>query len=689
MNLWLLFGMALGSFVILMLLFILITIGNQRTRQRNILQQQFGRRARQHRLNLFYQKSYVYFQRVPPLRRYIWKIRKRLEVLDSFDEYTIRRQTMRIAFTTLISTTVLVILFCLISRDFITICFILFGAVVVNGIMITTFVNRVEDRLLKQSVILFENTRHQFQRTKNVEEAIYEASQSAPHETAGHGERIYEILTADDQQRALDIYYEVAPNKYYKMFTGFSYLVSEYGDRIVRDSSMYLNAIAKLIQDINYDILRRDRLNYLLKGLSTIAVLSVLFIQPIEGWARRYFPVMSDFYTSKMGFFTKVFFFLVVLLCYAMIKKLLANDEARYIAKSERVLWEKLLYTKVLPLRWLVDRIMPQRHQKKHFRLVQLIKNANSYLTLEWLYVQRMLLCLIVLVMSVTMFVYMHSLATHNVLYDPLRGTGVFGRLGPNELKTAQQNTDFDRAIIRTLGQGTEVTPERLRALISTLTQTSEHDTRTIRAANRIYYKYVEIQQEYFKWWELIFTLGLATAAYHWHVWLLHFQKKVRYMEMQDEVDQFHTIISILAHFERMDVESVMEWMERYSVIFKDPLKNTLNNFSSGPEEALENLKEIVSFEAFGRIIEKLQLSVEKIPLRQAFDDLELTKEYYSEKRKEHFNRLIEVKAFWGRALGLTPSFYLIFLYLVVPMVYLSIMQTADSFQQITRISGR
>ncbi|MFM9280876.1 hypothetical protein [Paenibacillus jiagnxiensis] len=691
MNSWMITSIFFGLFLLLLIVFAFITfVKNAEGKKKNdIFEKHFGKRANQHRLNLIFQKSYVLFQRLPLLRKYIWNIRKRLEVLDSFDEYAIRRQTMRIAFITLSSTTILVLLFCLISRDLFTIFFILFGAVVLNGVMITTFVNRVEDRLLKQSIKLYEDTRHQFQRTKNVEEAIYEASLTAPHEAAQHGERIYEILTADDQQKALDVYYEVAPNKYYKMFTGFSFLVSEFGDRIVRNSSMYLSAIAKLIQDVNYEILRRERLNYLLKGLSTIAVLSVLFIKPIELWAKAYFPIMSDFYASKFGFFIKVFFFLVVLLCYSLIKKLLANDEARYVAKSERVLWEKFLYAKVPPLRFVVDRFVPALHKKFHFQLTVLIKDANSYLTIEWLYVQRILLSLVIFIGSVSMFFYMHSVSVDNVLHDPLRGTGVFGKLGPAELEIAQQKTDFDRSVLTNLDDSTDVSPESLLGMVSTVTQTSKNDPATIYTANRIYQKYVEIQNEYFKWWELLLCMLLAITAYFTPLWLLYFQKKIRYMEMQDEVDQFHTIISILAQFERMDIETVLEWMERYSVIFKDPIKNCLNNYSSGQEEALEILGEDVSFEPFVRIVEKLRLAVEKIPLLQAFDDLELTKEYYAERRKEYFSRLIELKAFWGRIFGLAPSMYLIFLYLVVPMLYLSITQAGASFEQIQSVSGR
>ena len=42
----------------------------------------------------------------------------------------------------------------------------------------------------------------------------------------------------------------------------------------------------------------------------------------------------------------------------------------------------------------------------------------------------------------------------------------------------------------------------------------------------------------------------------------------MRILEIQNEVDQFHVVISILSQFERMNVQTILEWMERYSIIF-------------------------------------------------------------------------------------------------------------------------
>ncbi len=92
---------------------------------------------------------------------------------------------------------------------------------------------------------------------------------------------------------------------------------------------------------------------------------------------------------------------------------------------------------------------------------------------------------------------------------------------------------------------------------------------------------------------------------------------------MEDEVMQFQTIILMLMRIERVNVEIILEWLERYSNIFRAPITKCVNNYEAGAWEALEEMKEEVSYMPLVRIIESLQAAVEKIPIKDAFDELD------------------------------------------------------------------
>lgn len=84
---------------------------------------------------------------------------------------------------------------------------------------------------------------------------------------------------------------------------------------------------------------------------------------------------------------------------------------------------------------------------------------------------------------------------------------------------------------------------------------------------------------------------------------------------MENEVMQFQTIILMLMRIERVNVEMILEWLERYSNIFKEPISKCVNNYEAGAWEALEQLKEDISYQDMIRIVESLQAAVEKYQL--------------------------------------------------------------------------
>ena len=51
--------------------------------------------------------------------------------------------------------------------------------------------------------------------------------------------------------------------------------------------------------------------------------------------------------------------------------------------------------------------------------------------------------------------------------------------------------------------------------------------------------------------------------AYYGPEMLLKFQFKMRELEMENEVMQFHTLILMLMKIERINVEMMLEWIER------------------------------------------------------------------------------------------------------------------------------
>ena len=134
-------------------------------------------------------------------------------------------------------------------------------------------------------------------------------------------------------------------------------------------------------------------------------------------------------------------------------------------------------------------------------------------------------------------------------------------------------------------------------------------------AVDRIFEKVQIVNSEYLQWFEVLLAFVFGIIGYMAPIWILMFQVKMRQIEMEDEVMQFHTIILMLMRIERVNVEIILEWLERYANIFKAPITKCLNNYEAGAWEALEEMKNEVSYPMLIRIIESMQAAVEKIPI--------------------------------------------------------------------------
>ncbi len=203
-------------------------------------------------------------------------------------------------------------------------------------------------------------------------------------------------------------------------------------------------------------------------------------------------------------------------------------------------------------------------------------------------------------------------------------------------------------------------------------------------AAERIEGKLKIVNSEYMQWFEVLLAFAFMIIAYMAPRWILMFQVKMRQLEMEDEVMQFQTIILMLMRIERVNVEIILEWLERYSNIFKSPISKCLNNYEAGAWEALEEMKEEVSYPQLVRIIESLQAAVEKIPIKDAFDELDSERDYYQEKRKESNERLIKRKGMIGKFIGFAPMVCMFVGYLIIPLVFIGLTSMSSTFKSLS-----
>ncbi len=633
-------------------------------------------------LDIIYQKLYMFYIKTPGLKRYLTKLRRRLEIINIEDEYLTRKQSAKILTNALLIIVPLTLAIIIFTRNNILLLSIL---LIFEIFMIETLINgmvdKMDNKLLRQQIDLFSEIRHAYHDTNMVEEAIYEVSQNDELEVSRQAEKIYEILISDDPESELEKYYDIAPNSYLKEFAGISYLTREFGDRKDQHgASLYLKNLNNITQEMQIEILKRDKLDYVFQSLSLIAAVPILLIEPVKKWAVSQFSFTSQFYDGKGGFIVQMLLLILTFVCYIMIRKIKDNSSTNANLKNTENPWQAKLY-KVKFIKKIVDLFMPKRGTKEHRKITRLLKDSASKQKIEWLYINRIALSIVTCIISIFMFYQLHRIAVEYIYEEPDSDFNLIGQMSDRDEQKAIERTKKHNYFIDKYKGKTNVT----KAQIATAMKYSSYyedatDEEIETDAEKIYTKLQLVNSEYLQWFELLLSIVFSLVAYMCPIWLLMFQVKMRQLDMEDEVMQFQTIILMLMKIERINVEIILEWLERYANIFKEPITKCVNNYESGAWEALEELKNDVSYTQFIRIVESLQAAVEKIPIKEAFDELDTERAYYQEKRKESNERLISRKGMIGKVIGFAPMICLFVGYLIIPLVAIGMISMTSSF---------
>ena len=296
-------------------------------------------------------------------------------------------------------------------------------------------VNKIDDKLLAQQVDFFGAMRHSFHETGMVGEAIYVTAQDIDHiEIARQAENIYEILNSSDPENELEKYYDVAPNNYLKEFAGISYLTQEFGDRKSDGESLYLKNLENITQEMQLEILKRDKLNYTFQSLSIISIVPMLLLEPLKNWAIGNFSFTKSFYEGTSGLLLQIVIIIMTFVCYLLIGQLKDSGQVKKVENIQHP-WQDKLYQFPI-IKKFVNSLIPKKNTADYRKLQKLLKDAASKQKLEWIYVNKVTACILCFVASMVIILGMHALSIHYVYTEPTTDYNLLRRYECSARKT-------------------------------------------------------------------------------------------------------------------------------------------------------------------------------------------------------------------------------------------------------------
>lgn len=603
--------------------------------------------------------SYQFLTTFPLTRNYIDKLSYRYRLISPCNSKTIARKT---------------VLACLISWSICIVTFILIfiinpkiNTLIIAGVAIVIANSEVVSRMAKFYEItslqdiqrLITNVEHYFYVEYRVDDALYRSLDSLSYNMKAAAEQIYQLLSADNKEEALREYYENIPNKFLREFVSQCFGVIERGDQVVEGKLLFIRNLENLHREIDIEIDKLQRLSMEFLGVIICVIAPIFCIDFVKQFAIDIKENMWSFYYGKEGFIFDIGLMITIAFIYLVMRK-----SAEYIPL--RVSHYRWLYRidKIPIIKKSMDNYC-DKNASRIERLTRTLRNNGSNIKARHFVMRSFLIAIVVFALSIGIFFYLHMISREQQL-----------TVNINDLETltsAAKENQYEKIkeMIETYTKEYVTEPDSFpdskEALVKILTEDRSFTNKVINTAmaDEIIRRVVKYKEEYFSFLDLLISFSLSMFAYFLPRLILKYNSSVSKDAMEDEVNHFNALICMLMYIDSMTVKQILEEVEAFAVVFKESLRNCLNNYGAGDIKALEELKESEPYEPFQRIVDNL-IRCDDMPIYQAFHEIDIERDGYMARRKLANEKSIRRRVMRAYFLAAIP-FLLLFAYGVIP----------------------
>jgi hypothetical protein len=509
--------------------------------------------------------------------------------------------------------------------------------------------------------------------TGSVRTSFSHLKESLPPASAIHAEKFDNILSAEDPSVELITYFESAPNQYMKQLAELSYSVMEYGDAD-DDSGVngYRAGVRRIQDDLRRWIVNGEKTRRALSGSPLLVIIPVFLVEPARNFVSGMMPELASFFDSVVGFVCTIIIYFTFIVSFFGLRFMMNMNNTETKTLNEGRFYNWLLSFKFVASR--MRNFAPTHKQTvRSVNIVnkseKILTESNSSMSIHQLYLAKWTWTFLTFIIS--LIVLQNTVVLAKVAIEDKKAYTIDARTSVANID--KQRRIFESETVLALSNR-KLTDDQLTSAVRSLSedkrfvlQGGDLDTYVIKLVNKI--KLYESMK--FQWYYVLICAIIGLLGYLIPGGMLLLRASVRKWDMHMEVAGFNSILFILHTMKHVTVYDIVEWIHRYSSIFKKPLSDLLSNYHSGPEEAFETFKEEVRFAPLVRIADRLQKSTNSIEIQDAFSNLTADRQFEIEKQQLEVERTIANKKVLADIFGNSPAVVLVLLYLLLPFGFM------------------
>lgn len=534
---------------------------------------------------------------------------------------------------------------------------------IIQNEVISIFVEKQELKLLTHLDKYINDLRKHYFDYGMVENALYEANETAKNEMQLHGKKIYEVVTSNEKEEEILLYNEQITNRFLRILLAICSTTIDFGDKkMSNDETVFLFNLKELGKEITIEKLKREKKANVYMGTTFLTIFPIFSIPFIKSWAISNVEELYTWYNGISGIVVLSLLFILTIGIYnilGMMKDVASVDD------SIHVVLEKIAN---LPVISRILNNLVQRNYGNTLRTQDLLKHSGNNVTIKEFYVKKILTAIVCFILGFFLLFIAHNSVRQ-------LQTEYFNNVTSlTSSATDKQEEELKRLVKKYTNEYKD--KKEIQSKKSEIINKMKSNTEIIKneyvlelLSDEVIQRVVTYQNQYVKWYEVVFVLVFTIVGYMIPQWSIIIKEKFVQMQMEDEVIQFQSIILMLIYLDRISTKTILTWMENFAVIFKDSIQTCLADFAHGEDEALENLMEEEPFVPFVRIIQNLQ-QADRVGIRKAFNEIAVDRQNYQEKRKQENEITLKNRGAIANFIAMIPLSATILFYLAYPFIF-------------------
>lgn len=641
-------------------------------------------RSRQKLSERFFAYTYRFLFHFPLTRGYIEKMSYRYRFISPCDSKEISKKTVIACFLSwcICSITFTLVYFCNPSIN--TLITAVVGIAVADSVVIGSLAKYFEIESLQETQKMIANVEHNYYVEYRVDDALYRSMDNLSSNIKRAASQIYELLLSDDKELALREYYENVPNKFLRAFVSQCIGVMDRGDQEVDGKYLFVRNLENLQKQIEIETEKLQRLSMEFMGVVFVVVAPIFCIDFVKKFAISIKENMDTFYYGKQGFLLDMGLLSFTVCIYFVMRK--SAEFRTFHQSSYHVLFA---IERISLIKTAMDNYC-DKNASKIERLKRMLRNNGNNIRPRHFILRSFLITGAVFFLGIGITSYLHIQSKELLIAVQKADMEMLTSAAQEDQyeTMGQVVEEYTKKYVMT-SKGVKLTeiPESQEEMVSILEDDGTFYSKLINEAlaKEILSRVNAYKKEYFSLLDLSVCLLLSIFAYYLPNLMLKYNSTVSKDAMEDEVNQFNALISMLMYTDGMTVKQILEEMESFAVVFKQSLQVCINDYGSGDMEALNALKEKEPYDSFNRIVDNL-IRCDDMPIEQAFHEIDVERDGYMAKRKLANEKSIRKRV--GRAYLLAAiPLILLFAYGVLPPLVTSLKEINTMLEELQNSS--